>query len=79
MTESIFNIRSKKDRDDSEHNSNWVESKTTMCLNSDKAQTMHRSIFEMMILELELFSMVNRPAISCHHALLIIYFEVASE
>ena len=78
---SIFNLRSKKDRQAMLQTTidDWKEAKHPLDFNSIKAQKIHRSIFECMIVDLIPFTEVNKPGFLRHHALLAPNFEVASD
>ena len=56
----------------------WVESTTTLDFNSPRAQRIHKSIFETMILDLVPFREVDKPGFLRHHYLLCPNFRVAS-
>ena len=56
----------------------WIEAKTMMDFNSDKAQSYHKSIFEWMMLDLLPFHAVKKPGFLRHHALTVPNFTVAS-
>ena len=60
---SIFNIRSKRQRIDLFETTipDWVESKTVWDFNSEKAKKLHKSVFEMIVLDLMPWSTVNKP------------------
>ena len=55
----------------------WTEPKTMMAHNHAKAQKYHRSIFEMMVLDLAPFNVVNKPGFLRNYALLAPNFEVS--
>ena len=57
----------------------WVQSRAMLDINSDKAQMYHKSIFEMMILDLIPFSSVNKPGFLRHHYRLVPNFNLASD
>ena len=54
----------------------WVESQTILPFRSDKAQKIHKSIFEMMMSDCQPFTIVNDPGFLRHHQLLAPNFKV---
>ena len=57
----------------------WIQSKTMMKFNSDGAQRLHKSIFEMLVMDLMPFHTVSKPGFLRHQALSVPNFEVASD
>ena len=78
---SIWKLRSKEQRKEMFQTTipGWVDSKTMLPFNDARAQRIHKSIFETMVLDLVPFSEVNKPGFLRHHAYLAPNFEVASE
>ncbi len=56
----------------------WVEAQMTLDFISEKAQRIHRSIFEMVISDLTLLE-VNKPGFLGHNELFMSSFEAASD
>jgi hypothetical protein len=80
-TVPIFNIRSKKQRTDMLQSTipNWVEATSKIDSNSEKGQKFHKSIFEMLVLDLQPWSTVNEAGFLRHHAVITPNYEIASE
>ena len=80
-TVPIFNIRSKKQRTDMLQSTipNWVEATSKIDSNSEKGQKFHKSIFEMLVLDLQPWSAVNDAGFLRHHAVIAPNYEIASE
>ena len=57
----------------------WVESKTVLDFNSEKAQRLHKSVLEMIVLDLMPWSTVNKPGFLRNQKLSTPNFELASE
>ena len=78
---SIFRLRSKKDRKDFLQSSipDWIESSTIMDKNHPRAQSIHKSILEMMLIDKLPFNIVNHPGFLRHHYLLAPNFEVGPD
>ena len=57
----------------------WDPPQSLLTMNSPRAQAIHKSIFEEMILDLVPFCEVNKPGFLRHHALICPDFEVASD
>ncbi|XP_047135522.1 zinc finger BED domain-containing protein 4-like [Hydra vulgaris] len=78
---TIFKMRSKKQRSDMLQSTipNWVQASSKIDSNSEKGQKFHKSIFEMMILDLQPWSIVNDAGFLRHHALIAPNYEIASE
>jgi hypothetical protein len=77
----IFNIRSKKQRTEMLQSTipEWVETSSKIDSNSEKGQKFHKSIFEMIILDLQPWCVVNDPGFLRHSARFTPNFEIASE
>ena len=58
---------------------NWVESTNKLAFNSDKAQKIHKSIFEFMMIDLRPFSIVNDVGFLRMYQIVAPQFTVASE
>ncbi|XP_012558654.2 zinc finger BED domain-containing protein 4-like [Hydra vulgaris] len=58
---------------------NWVQASSKIDSNSENSQKFHKSIFEMMILDLQPWSIVNDAGFLRHHALIAPNYEIASE
>ena len=58
---------------------NWVAAKTMMKFGSEKAQRIHKSIFEMLVMDLLPFHTVNKPGFLRLQAVTIPNFVVASD
>ena len=56
----------------------WVESKTELDFHGAKAQRFHKSIFEMLVLDLAPFYEVHKPGFLRHHQIMYPNFTVAS-
>ena len=67
--ESLTSLRSKQERKEyfQQTIKGWQESHTKLALNSPKAQILHRSIFEMIILDDHPFTIVNDRGFLRHH------------
>ena len=78
---SIFRLRSKKERTDFLQSSipDWIEANTMLDIDHPRAQKIHKSIFEMMLVDQQPFNMVNRPGFLRHHYLLAPNFDVCSD
>lgn len=78
---SIFNITTERQRSELLCNTipGWVETSSIWEFNSEKARKGHKSIFEMLVLDLLPWSTVNNPGFPRHHAQMIYNFELASE
>ena len=57
----------------------WREAKTMLHIDHPKAKRLHRSIFEMMIMDNLPFYAVSKPGFLRHHAIAVPNFQVASE
>ena len=77
----LFDINSKKQRIELLQSTipGWVETSSKIDTNSEKGQKFHKSIFEMIILDLQPWSVVNDPGFLRHHALIAPNYEIASE
>ena len=66
---SIFRLRSKKERSDFLQSSipDWIEAQTMMDINHPRAQRIHKSIFEWMLIDRIPFSACNNPGFLRHH------------
>ena len=58
---------------------NWVAAKTTMKFGSERAQRIHKSIFEMLVMDLLPFHTVNKPGFLRLQAVNTPNFDVASD
>ena len=77
----ILTSKSKKERKDMFEFTipDWIEATNMLDFNSARAQKIHRSIFELFIVDLVPFTEVNKPGFLRHHALLAPNFELASD
>ena len=77
----LFDINSKKQRNELLQSTipGWVETSSKIDTNSEKGQKFHKSIFEMIILDLQPWSIVNDPGFLRHHAPIAPNYEIASE
>ena len=80
-TVPLWKLRSKKQRTEmfSCTIPGWVESTTTLDFKSARAQRIHKSIFETMVVDLVPFREVEKPGFLRHHQLICPNFNVASE
>ena len=78
---NIFRLRSKKERSEFLQSSipDWIEANTTMDINHPRAQKIHKSIFEMMLIDRMPFTHVNNPGFLRHHYLLAPNFDVGCD
>ena len=78
---SIFNITTKKQRYELMLNSipGWIETNSVLEFNNEKAQKGHKSVFEMLVLDLLPWSTFNNPGFLRHRARMVPNFELASE
>ena len=62
-TVQIYNVRTKKERRDMFEFTipDWIEATNTLDFNSARAQKIHKSIFELFIIDLVPFTEVNKP------------------
>ena len=74
----IFNVRSKKERNDMLQMTipDMKAAREPWPMESIKAQNVHRSIFEMMVIDLVPFTEVNKPGFLRHHHRLVPNFQV---
>lgn len=74
----ITNLKTKAQRTEamSATISDWVESKTKVSFHSAKGQGFHKSIFEMIIMDKQPFSIVNNLGFLRHHQRFLPNFEV---
>ena len=74
----IFNLRSREDRDNMLQTTiqDWQAAKFPWPMDSIKAKNVHRSIFEMMVMDLVPFTEVNKPGFLRHHHRLVPNFTV---
>ena len=56
----------------------WVEAKTELDFHGPKAQRFHKSIFEMLVIDLDPFYAVHKPGFLRHHQIMYPTFTVAS-
>lgn len=77
----ISNLKSKAERKEamSATIKDWIESKTKVAFHSPKGQAFHKSIFEMIIMDLQPFSIVNNLGFQRHHQIFLPTFEVRSK
>ena len=77
----LFNLRSKKERKTMLFQTipGWVESQSKLEFNSQRAQKIHKSIFEMNILDKQPWTMVNDPGFIRLLNVLEPRFEIASD
>jgi len=77
----IFDIKSKKQRADMLQCTipGWVDTNTKIDTNSEKGQKFHKSIFEMILLDIQPWSVVNDPGFLRHHALIAPNYEIGNE
>jgi len=77
----IFNIRSKKQITEMLESTipNWVETSSKIESNSEKGQKFYKSIFEMIILDMQPWSVVNDAGFLRHHAMIAPNFEISSD
>ena len=57
----------------------WVDNISKVDSNSEEGLKFHRSIFEMIILDLQPWSIVNNPGFLRHHAVFKPHFDIRSE
>ena len=57
----------------------WVDNISKVDSNSEEGLKFHRSIFEMIILDLQPWSIVNNPGFLRHHAVFTPHFDIGSE
>ena len=78
---NIFSLRTKTDRKAMFQTTipGWVEHKNPLDFHSDKAQRIHKAIFEQMVLDLVPFHEVNKPGFLRTYAHVVPNFEVASD
>ena len=71
----IWSCRTKKQRTELYQTTitDWAPPKNMMDRNNPKAQKMHRLIFEMIVLDLEPFNVVNKPGFLRNYALIAPY------
>ena len=80
-TFNVFKIRNKEQRTELYQNTipDWVEAKTMMKMKSDRAQKLHKTLFERLVLDLVPFSEVNNPGFLRYQAVIAPNFEVGSD
>ena len=78
---NIFRLRSKKDRTEFLQSSipDWIEANTMMDIDHPRAQKIHKSIFEMMLVDRLPFTAANNPGFLRHHYLLAPNFDVGCD
>ena len=76
----LFELCPKKRRDELFQSTipNWVQAKTMMKFGNDRSLRLHKSIFEMLIMDLVPFTEVAKPGFLRHHAIAVPNFTVAS-
>jgi hypothetical protein len=80
-TMPLFDIKSKKQRTEMLQCTipGWVDTNSKIDTNSEKGQRFHKSIFEMILLDIQPWSVVNDPGFLRHQALIAPNYEIASE
>lgn len=78
---SIFRLRTKEERQSMLEITipDFLASRSMLPFHSPKAQRIHKSIFERMMVDLIPFNEVNKPGFIRHHYLLEPRFEIASD